>query len=777
MTTYNWEPDKKQRFFDMYGFYPEQANFDANTLPGFAPSSVSNFPKLNESYSIPRGSISSDVASQVDQQVRANAMSEEAWELEKLKVIKSANRQELAIALATDTMPNLQDYRSVTSKSSRESTKKAAVNLEKVAINKAFLENPPTTKAQVIEFIETQDLSPEGWEWVKKIAPMFDWGDTVEWKKLMPDGSVSFRVSRKGDLERNTALRDANYRTGSVEDDRKFRAEQKFAEASEDLHKFLDGATLTQEKLDQYFAKNTGVLFDPAKVAAISKIATLSDLKPAYDTFTVIKDGFEQDGAKRNVGYQFPVRTGTDSWKKFISNEHLTVLSDTDAYNIQLDKIRKNAMDEIHNDMQSKIDKGDFPGILNDPLVMQEAINAQGFAVGNKTFGFKYDPEKDGKELASRLGISRDAARNLELFEAQVLAFINESDKLLPDIRKEVSKYFHNMNKAGLNLPDSALDKALARIGVMREPQKFTETIKMPAQSVVKKIGDNIVIVNQPEGQYVRTGDDSVTQITGGQQTQAGKYLGTTDRGYFIEKDDESRIELIKPEWLEKDITLVNTNVTELVKKPTEYWDAHNTYNQMYDQIDAGIEDEDAWALIDQRIVTLAIKLVDTSMVTESEFDSFASKAGVGDKIKHQLRKWQTGEPLTEGQKRAVLLMSEKWLTTKQQAVQTIANSLKSTFERRYPETTTELPPGYGIDDLFSAGGMPLEFLREVPRDAKVFMESSDAHKKFFGITGEEVKEKKAFNASEEVDRLDKGGDIVIEIKPKKQFRPSRLGG
>ena len=75
MTEYNWEPDKKQRFFDMYGFYPEQANFDASTLPGFSSGSISNFPRLDESYSIPRGSIASDVASQVDRQVLANAMS------------------------------------------------------------------------------------------------------------------------------------------------------------------------------------------------------------------------------------------------------------------------------------------------------------------------------------------------------------------------------------------------------------------------------------------------------------------------------------------------------------------------------------------------------------------------------------------------------------------------------------------------------------------------------------------------------------------------------
>ena len=52
------------------------------------------------------------------------------------------------------------------------------------------------------------------------MKPMFDWGDVMEWKKLLPNGTVEYRYARKGDVKRNALLRGQDFRAGSLTDDR-----------------------------------------------------------------------------------------------------------------------------------------------------------------------------------------------------------------------------------------------------------------------------------------------------------------------------------------------------------------------------------------------------------------------------------------------------------------------------------------------------------------------------------------------------------------------------
>ena len=143
-------------------------------------------------------------------------------------------------------------------------------------------------------------------------------------------------------------------------------------------------------------------------------------------------------------------------------------------------------------------------------------------------------------------------------------------------------------------------------------------------------------------------------------------------------------------------------------------------------------------------------------MVTKSEFDDFADKAGVIQQALHLRRKLVTGEPLTAGQKRAVLRMTEIWLLTKQQQVVKIANEHKKTLEKRYPTSENViLPKGYEIEDLFNIAGASFAFMTETPRTAEGLI---DKHAKFFGLDVEGEKEKGKFDAKTELDTLEKEG-------------------
>ena len=71
------------------------------------PSTVSSIPALDESYSVAERDIQEEASDQILEQIRLNALSEEAWNIEKNKLIQADNKMELAVALATGTQPNL----------------------------------------------------------------------------------------------------------------------------------------------------------------------------------------------------------------------------------------------------------------------------------------------------------------------------------------------------------------------------------------------------------------------------------------------------------------------------------------------------------------------------------------------------------------------------------------------------------------------------------------------------------------------------------------------
>ena len=180
------------------------------TTPIVEPSSI---PTLDESYDVEGRDIQSEVADEINETIRLKALSAEDWEREKLRLIQSDNKMELAVALLTGTQPNLTSVASAMSGPAAAATATAKNNLEKSKLAEEWLKNPPTTQDQMIEFGSRFNASPAGWAFIKSMKPMFDWGDVIEWKKLMPDGTVDYRYARKGDVKRNALLRGENFRT------------------------------------------------------------------------------------------------------------------------------------------------------------------------------------------------------------------------------------------------------------------------------------------------------------------------------------------------------------------------------------------------------------------------------------------------------------------------------------------------------------------------------------------------------------------------------------
>ena len=731
-------------------------------------------PPLDESYNVTGGNVQADVATQINKQLYQNALSEEQLEHKKQQMVDSDNRLALAVSLWTGTAPNL-----VKPSATRKTTSstKAAADLEKAMLTNEWLKNPPRTKDQVAEFGTAFNASPVGWAYIKNtLAPTFDYGDMQTWKKLMPDGSVNYGYSRKHDVQRNELFRGQDYRRGSLEDDRKADALKDFTTTSTLLTGWLKGRDLTQELLEEFTKNHPSILLDPDKIAALESIAGLTDLKPTYASFVVTE---KYNG--KSVGTKFSLRVRSTAYQKELDNSKTARLSEAKEFDITTTEIREKGKQEIVATLKTMLENEELQ--KDDELIIGEAERLLAEQAGKNPL-FTYDTDKDPKAIFAMLGLAGDR----EIIEDTIRR--SAETKFGEDMGQTALKqHVATLVKDNPNVSDGFAKELNDYIDSMfkREPLRpIIETEEILAYPIKMPDGTIESVYAKVEGQRVRVGDDRTGAI------DVTPTITDPD-GVFqilpkLEQVDVNGVPTLKPvtgEWikrytisnLRKEQQQIGDTIAAVIKEPTEYWDAYTSYNQIYNALDVGVEegDSEGWAQIDQRIVTLAIKLVDTSMVTKSEFDDFADKAGVIQQALHLRRKLVTGEPLTAGQKRAVLRMTEIWLLTKQEQVVDIANEHKKTLEKRYPTSENViLPKGWEIDDLFNIAGASFAFMTETPRTAEGLI---DKHAKFFGLDVEGEKKNGKFDAKTELDTLEKegGGEPTATtpyvIPTKRKFR------
>ena len=712
--------------------------------PVMEQSERSSIPTLDESYFVAGRDIQSEVADEINETIRLQALSAEDWEREKLKLIQSDNKMELAVALLTGTAPNLTSVASAMSGPAATATATAKNNLEKSKLTQEWLKNPPTTQDQIIEFGSRFNASPSGWAFIKSMKPMFDWGDVIEWKKLMPNGTVDYKYARKGDVKRNALLRGEDFRTGSLADDRAVVADQKFTEASSELSNFLGNKILTQELLNEFMQQNKALLLDPKKVAAISTLAQMYDLKPSYDTFTVISKGYKVGDQEMPIGYQFPVRIGSDTWKNGIKNSKLQILSGTAPYKIHTDKIHKSENERIYTDIESMISDAK---IINNDFVIKEEIKRLGAEAQGTTFGYVFDPEKDTESIFNRLGRGVLSSMYQALIDNYYNGLIQEKTKTGEDKydQEEIRELLLAFaNTSGLNIPEEHVNKLIEQAGVIRTPQAYPATVQIPESHEIRTIGtddgERQVVVTIPAGTAVRTGDNTAEMIEASGASISGDVVQSTPRGHLY-KSDEGYKELINAETMQGEQGNVKEIVTKLVRDPEGFAKARGSYNQMWEALNLAGDDPTKWGTIDKVIGEIFKKLRDTSMITEGEFEALKLTTGVWDQWGNKIRNvWKTGESFTGNQKRAILEAAHTWFLAKQSGLLEQINPYRTSFNARYPEATTTLPPGYSLDDVFNMAGVPMEWIEsEVNKPQALFDKYPEYFKVIEGEDGAEV--------------------------------------
>ena len=136
------------------------------------------------------------------------------------------------------------------------------------------------------------------------------------------------------------------------------------------------------------------------------------------------------------------------------------------------------------------------------------------------------------------------------------------------------------------------------------------------------------------------------------------------------------------------------------------------------------------------------------------------------------MRKLKTGEDLTEGQKRAVLRMTETWFNQKQKQIKLVAEEHKRSLEKRYPVgdgSNVVLPRGYGIEDLFNVAGASFALMNSSAPSSEALINKFPV---FFGLETAGKKNGKTFDVKSELDKLEaESGVYEVPTDRKRTFR------
>lgn len=390
-TPYNWTDDEKQRFYEQYGFWPEQANFDASTLPG-APQP--EFPLLPSRQ--PVGYENFDVTQHGQQEADKQRLFMAMTEAQQDSDLDSDYKKTVSLARlaqslgANVTIPPPRR----TNRSTADPVKGVAASASMEGFKKVLYESPPRTAAEAWALVKATNAGKAEIELLNKLFPKLDLGK-IEPMFRYENGKIEkiFRhVNAPLGEERGAGFTfklDAAKleRTGASEraqSELSILAEQANIMTQEDYNSFIENLTDDQKK-----ALNT----DPKVLNAVNKFVPDAVLKSAGKKVLWSK----KDG-------------------KYVASY----------------------VDPAKKDFQDKLESGEFFETI-EALDANKDFELTDFIVGlmdSPEFGDLTDPEKRVKVLAEALkaGVTATTPEILKAFDDAVDKTARKDRKYVLDV-------------------------------------------------------------------------------------------------------------------------------------------------------------------------------------------------------------------------------------------------------------------------------------------------------------------------------------------------------
>lgn len=671
----NWDHGPWREFQDQRGI---QSDLDRRVRQGEFESYPVNYPASADSQpantGLPRTiardydstamDVSGDVTDQINESILLQAMSDEKWELEKKRMVDSYNKREVGIALATDSMPNLQGYDQVVSRGSSSKATKSKEKLEKAMIASEWAKNPPRTKGQVIEFISNKNLSPAGILFVKQLAPMYDLGDLKKLTRLDPNDPMGKpqTIYRRKDSDEFFEAIEAGYGTGEGTADRAAAKRAIAIKAIKDLHYSLGTGSPTESQYKEYYNQQT----DPIIRAALESWAGQQGFDSGGEVF--VGENGEYIWARRGTKeYDRLAASGA----RRASKEEWATAAQTDRIEALLKKV------EDENYSIWKENAGEY-GILPPTQVKQWLQIA-----------FKDDlhlvKEAGGwdKLVESFIGTTDSQEANIDsynILNSALQARLKGGDDVIDNYIQAI--YNSNLPSKGDYSQESmiknwkdilAMEQGWAMVpalmdgpGGVQVPGKMMGRIKRDG-SVIYKPGSDFIPDDDSYG--IKQGDD---------------VSGTT----VVFSPEEARNFNMQERKLVLQTVETIRKSTGLKQMDEGYRDVHQRYNTVVGNLIgmARAEPGDrAWGTFDQQIADVWKKLTDTSMITSEEFRTILEGSSYTQQLVAFLKKRfsedETGAFLTPEQRRSILDMTRMALVYKQGQAQEFFSTLGSNWE------------------------------------------------------------------------------------------------
>lgn len=716
---YGWTDDEKLRFYRQHGFWPNQAKFDASTLPGAPNTNTINTPYTQRLGSNTLGSGFSTMPKKRDFEGLFSFDPQKVdWSGNKAASDAAFNRaQQISRqnqVLADDDL--LRNFMTIgnmrTSRSSSAGSVKmlSPSDLQKIRDDKGvqnavnlILKFKPRNRNEVEMLLDSvPNPTAKQIAAIKSTSEITKYGELEPIRFTAPDGvshKTIFRykgspgymeaLAKGGQLDKFDTTAQKNAIVQSVQRDAVNAFKQNFK------------GTSTQE-LKEYTDR-------------------ISDLRAQSAVLQYAKDTLKLDaGINYYVDPSNPDRVvksqdGTVEDKKNKQDKNLVPLSGDKVFNFNLKRQRDDAEKDVIEKVQARIKSREILGDKTNITQLQSLINEYLQPLVQQK-DYLLDNDKNTysnfvKRIADKLGSNQEE-------DMRVNNAINEVDQLYAEGNPTESQLYQLISKHNLGVDGKKkVQDHIKTISDVPSPTTIktggVEYLAYPTATGGVRLDPNATH-NLAEGFYKavqmrdqKTGD-VVTSVDANHQASlisSGYEIVNSEQDQWSENRKpwhwvegaatDSGVETRVKRWNRSFLAEEANKIKQEFKKLPEYEadvrrsqlfyrQITNLISRIDEAIDTGQGD---LGPLDEQLVILAKKAIDESQVTEGEFDNFVGRRAKGQGARAWLNGLLTGGVLTGDQRLAILGTAGDWARTKASHLYGSYDSASGVADARWPDS------------------------------------------------------------------------------------------
>ena len=646
-------------------------------------------------YNVPTMDVQADASRKVSKGIYDSALRAEKGQQKRTKSIQDYNRFGFFVSLVTGNSFQPMSMTGASGAKTGTSTNKDVVRAEKAMLLNEWLKNPAKTKEQIIAFGNATNASPEGWEYIRtKLAPLWDLGDVVTFKKLNDDGIVEYARAYENDVKSKEQLFSRGFREGGktgVADDRKNKEVTDAYEVMEVWNQYLNDNELeiTQEAVDGFYKKYPGLIAEPNKMAALNNYLQNQNLKPTFETFYNQKNPEAATKTARTDGQLFQELSKSEDW---------IAMSADNKWDKMRDEFKSNIFHATANSIREQVSNGDL-----DPsdFDIQKSEIEKALINGSTAWQYEFKPEDVGK-VFSMLGSKSMQALGITAVGDSLLAGAQSDD---PYAARDATLQL--MGGHGITMDTPGVKEMWDAF--YRAHPNMDDIVTMPSQPVMTESGN---LIERPEQQYYRGSRGKLYPL--GEEVQERKFKIVhkgVSPGTYLVVDENDQQELVEKTYytrvaMKDEVDNISKDIIGWMRKPEHYAETVQAYSDITNTLTGATV---ASGTLDRAFGEIYKKLRDKSMVTNEEFDALRDDVGIIDSLEVWRASLGDGTKFTPEQRSQMLEVAYRWAQSKAEKARQLVTNYKLAFDVRYPPATSVIEAGYDPETMFAMGGLAIE--------------------------------------------------------------------